>query len=222
MSKQLLQNVGEFFYGQEWQAPLARDLRVNERSMRRWLAGTENIPQGIWTDLSSKLKIYQNGLGILVNAVNTAASLIEVHAFKVWDSRQGDMVQARGKSTAARIKLIDGEIIPGSAEWLPPTRIDPEGRMILESHQKELRTAKEIGDMILAKLGVAGVHIDVHRDTVYGWHPTVYTTPERAVGTQRVAESIASELRVVYDISDEDPPIGRPLNAFVAHEPRKV
>jgi hypothetical protein len=48
----LLRQVGSFFYGEEWQAPLARDLRVNERSLRRWLAGTEKIPRGIWRDFS--------------------------------------------------------------------------------------------------------------------------------------------------------------------------
>jgi hypothetical protein len=30
----LLQQIGIFFHGEEWQAPLARDLRVNERTMR--------------------------------------------------------------------------------------------------------------------------------------------------------------------------------------------
>ena len=214
-------SVGEFFYGEQWQAPLARDLRVNERSMRRWLAGAESVPKGVWTDLGSKLSIYQSALGILVNEVNRAAALVEVHGFKVWDHRLGDMVQPRGKSTAARIALIGGEIIPGSAEWLPPTAVDAEGRMILQPDQKEQRTAKEIADMILAKLGVAGVRIAVHKDPVYGWHPTVYTTPERAAGTQRIAESIASELRAIYNISDEDPSLGLVLNVFVADKPRK-
>ena len=44
MSKELLKRVGEFIYGEQWQAPLARDLGVSERSMRRWVAGTDEIP----------------------------------------------------------------------------------------------------------------------------------------------------------------------------------
>jgi hypothetical protein len=222
MHKDILRKVGEFFYGEEWQAPLARDLRVNERSMRRWLAGTEDVPKGVWKDLGSKLEIYQRSLGILVSAVNRAADLVEVHAFKVWDHRAGDMVQPRGKSTADRIALIAGTIIPGSAEWLPSAAVDAEGRMILKPHQKQQVTAAEIEDMILARLGGAGVRIGVHRDPVYGWHPTVYTTPERAVGTQQAVEGIANELRADYELSEEAPQVGRPLSVFVAHEPRKA
>src|ERR1700730_4441841 len=48
MSNELLKRVGESVYGQQWQAPLARDLGVNERSMRRWVAGTDEIPRGVW------------------------------------------------------------------------------------------------------------------------------------------------------------------------------
>ncbi len=222
MHQDILRNVGEFFYGEEWQAPLARDLRVNERSLRRWLAGTENVPKGVWKDLGAKLEVYQRSFGMLVAAVNHAAELVEVHGFKVWDHRAGDMVQPRGKSTADRIALIGGTIIPGSAEWLPSKDVDAEGRMILKPHQKQQATAAEIEEMILARLGVVGVRIGVHRDPVYGWHPTVYTTPERAVGTQQVVEGIANELRGDYELSNDTPQVGRSLSAFVAHEPRKA
>jgi hypothetical protein len=76
MSKDLLRSVGEFFYGAEWQAPLARDIGVNERSLRRWIAGTENVPNGVWNDLSTKLGIYKNGLGIIAGEVNRAAGIV--------------------------------------------------------------------------------------------------------------------------------------------------
>jgi hypothetical protein len=46
----------------------------------------------------------------------------------------------------------------------------------MEKHKK---TARELSDMILMKLAVAGIRVDVHRDTV-GWHVVVYgSTPER-------------------------------------------
>ena len=103
MSKELLKRVGTFIYGEEWQAPLARDLGVNERSMRRWVAGTDEIPRGVWRDLGDRLEIWHRALGHLVSAVKHTSGLVEVHAFKVLDGRLGDMVQPRGKSTAERI-----------------------------------------------------------------------------------------------------------------------
>jgi hypothetical protein len=56
----LLRQIGIFFHGEEWQAPLARDLHVSERTMRRWVAGTEDIPRGVWRDLSAHLETYTN------------------------------------------------------------------------------------------------------------------------------------------------------------------
>jgi hypothetical protein len=57
--------------------------------------------------------------------------------------------------------------------------------------------------MIVAKMGVAGVRIEIHKDPVFGWHPTVFTTPARAVGTQTLAEHHASDLRAIYDLAEE-------------------
>jgi hypothetical protein len=49
----------------------------------------------------------------------------------------------------------------------------------MEKHRK---TARELSDMILMKLAVAGIRVDVHSDTV-GWHVVVYgSTPERCPG----------------------------------------
>jgi len=202
LSNELLQRVGEFIYGEQWQAPLARDLSVGERTMRRWVAGTDEIPRGVWRDLGSRLEIWHSTLGHLVREVKHTAGLIEVHAFKVWDGAAGDMVQPRGKSTAARIAKIGGEIIPGSAEWLPPSAIDPEGRMVLQASppSKERRTAQELADMIAARIGIGGVFVAVHKDPAYGWHPTVMTAPAAAHQCQVLAEEIASELRTKYDL----------------------
>jgi hypothetical protein len=148
MSKELLKRVGEFLYGDQWQAPLARDMSVGERSLRRWLAGTDKIPNGVWRDLGFRLESINGDLQYLLTEVKRTSGLIEVHAFKVWDQTAGATVQALGKSTAQRIAKIGGEIIPGSAECLPPSAIDPEGRMILQAAplRKEQRTAKELAE----------------------------------------------------------------------------
>ena len=51
MSTKLLRDTGETLYGPRWQSDLARDLEVSDRTMRRWIAGVDDPPIGIWTDL---------------------------------------------------------------------------------------------------------------------------------------------------------------------------
>lgn len=43
--------VGEALFGHAWRAPLADELDVSERTVRRWLAGAQ-IPAGIWPELA--------------------------------------------------------------------------------------------------------------------------------------------------------------------------
>jgi hypothetical protein len=83
----LLRQIGVFFHGEEWQAPLARDLRVSERTIRRWVAGTEEIPRGVWRDLSAHLEIYDRTLGSLVAHVKDAAGLTQAHPLGIGDSK---------------------------------------------------------------------------------------------------------------------------------------
>lgn len=46
LSPELLRQVGEALYGEQWQTELARALDVNNRTVRRWVAGTwEPRPQ---------------------------------------------------------------------------------------------------------------------------------------------------------------------------------
>jgi hypothetical protein len=40
------------------------------------------------------------------------------------------MVQQTAKSTAKRIARVGGNILPGTAEWVPSSSIDSEGRLI--------------------------------------------------------------------------------------------
>ena len=46
-----LQKIGQSLYGTNWIGDLAAALNVNERSMRRWAAGTYEIPAGIRGEL---------------------------------------------------------------------------------------------------------------------------------------------------------------------------
>lgn len=47
----LLAECGEALYGPRWQADLARDLGVADRTVRRWVAGTSDVPAGLYVDL---------------------------------------------------------------------------------------------------------------------------------------------------------------------------
>ncbi len=47
----LLEETGEALYGPRWQTELARDLGVTDRTVRRWHAGTTDMPKGVYVDL---------------------------------------------------------------------------------------------------------------------------------------------------------------------------
>ncbi len=47
----LLVEAGEALYGQQRQSALARDLGVADRTVRRWVAGTCEVPAGLYVDL---------------------------------------------------------------------------------------------------------------------------------------------------------------------------
>jgi DNA-binding transcriptional regulator YiaG len=44
-------------YGQRWQGPLAAALGVNTRTVRLWLSGKREIPEGIATNVMALLAI---------------------------------------------------------------------------------------------------------------------------------------------------------------------
>ena len=47
----LLTDVGRALYGDQWQSPLARDLQVNDRTMRRWIARDTSPPAALDAEL---------------------------------------------------------------------------------------------------------------------------------------------------------------------------
>jgi hypothetical protein len=49
--RDLLAIVGEALYGPRWQSDVARDLKVDDRTVRRWLAGDTDPAPGVWRDL---------------------------------------------------------------------------------------------------------------------------------------------------------------------------
>lgn len=51
MNSHLLKRCGEALYGPRWQADLARDLSVSDRTVRRWVAESHEVPDGVYVDL---------------------------------------------------------------------------------------------------------------------------------------------------------------------------
>lgn len=52
MTPATLNRVGTALYGPFWQSQLARDLGVNDRTLRRWVAGDMQIPERVREELS--------------------------------------------------------------------------------------------------------------------------------------------------------------------------
>lgn len=64
----LLSRTGEALYGEHWQKSLSEELDINERTIRRWLAG-EVIPLGVWKELFIKLDVRKEHLEFLLGRV---------------------------------------------------------------------------------------------------------------------------------------------------------
>lgn len=67
---------------------------------------------------------------------------------------------------------------------------------------KERITARQLADMITAKIGAPGLEVVVREDHAYGWQPNVVAAPGDLIGYQRRAEEIANRLRVQFDLRD--------------------
>lgn len=46
-----LETIGEALFGPRWQTALASEIGVSDRTMRRWVASPESIPEGAWADI---------------------------------------------------------------------------------------------------------------------------------------------------------------------------
>lgn len=50
-SRPLFVRTGHALYGERWQAALAADLEISDRTLRRWISGDATIPDGVAVDL---------------------------------------------------------------------------------------------------------------------------------------------------------------------------
>ena len=50
MSSKLLSDVGQALYGPRWQTELSRAIEVSDRTVRRWAAGVDDVPPGVYAE----------------------------------------------------------------------------------------------------------------------------------------------------------------------------
>lgn len=46
-----LETIGEALFRSRWQTDLASEIGVSDRTMRRWVASPDSIPEGVWADI---------------------------------------------------------------------------------------------------------------------------------------------------------------------------
>lgn len=66
MTPDELTAAGQALYGERWQSSLARDLRVSDRTVRRWLAGDAPIPEQAETIVRAVLVEHFDRMGGLI------------------------------------------------------------------------------------------------------------------------------------------------------------
>lgn len=70
----LLREVGEAMYGGQWQTPLAADLGISDRHMRRMVAGDADLRPGMALDLLRLTQERALMLDALADRLRVAAS----------------------------------------------------------------------------------------------------------------------------------------------------
>ena len=71
MTAEELRRCGEALYGPRFQRELARALGVNERTIRRWVAGAWPVPLGVQQDIARLLQQRANEAARLAAGVDS-------------------------------------------------------------------------------------------------------------------------------------------------------
>jgi len=115
MTPEKLAARGRALYGEWWQTPLASDLGISDRTIRRWVAGESPIPEKVEFNLRGILQIRLEELGGMVAfKVNLADRKVYHYptftAFNIEDDNSVTQVYpplvADGSSTERQAKLL--------------------------------------------------------------------------------------------------------------------
>ena len=68
--------------------------------------------------------------------------------------------------------------------------------------QKEGKTARELEDMIAARIGVGGVQVAVFKSPQLGWDANVLVFPQQAQNAKALCDKVTRELRGKYDLKE--------------------
>lgn len=63
--RELLAAIGEALHRNHWKSELARDLGIDDRSLRRWVQ-TNTVPHGVWRELAELLEARRAGIDTLL------------------------------------------------------------------------------------------------------------------------------------------------------------
>lgn len=74
MSSRLLKRCGEALYGPRWQSEVARDLEVSDRTVRRWMDGSSDVPDGVYLELLGMCQERAAELDELIGVLPRAAA----------------------------------------------------------------------------------------------------------------------------------------------------
>lgn len=70
MTPELLTEVGEALYGNQWRSALAADLKVSERTMRRWANGIFAMPPTLREELLDVVREHGAALAVIQRKLN--------------------------------------------------------------------------------------------------------------------------------------------------------
>lgn len=65
----ILAQCGRALYGSRWQSEIARDLRVSDRTMRRWASGANAVPDGVIDELRALLRQRRTELAAIIKTL---------------------------------------------------------------------------------------------------------------------------------------------------------
>lgn len=108
MNPDQLAAFGRSLYGERWQTALAADLKVADRTIRRWLSGENPIPLSVSAEVRSLLLKRLGQLGGLIGySINISTHTMLHHQTGAWfqfdDDRNIALLNA---------ELVDSDIVP--------------------------------------------------------------------------------------------------------------